>query len=121
MKKKKVWLILFLTLTILIVSLVIVANKKPTDADFVRWMEDRYAIECWDYNCETFEIAFEEANEDPIIMRADGAYSPGVFIMEVINHYKSNEAPSYNLDIHVRGFFGNFTVLEEKINKIPKR
>ena len=121
MKKKKVWLILFLTLTILIVSLVIVANKKPTDADFVRWMEDRYAIECWDYNCSTFEIVSKDDDEDPIIMSADGAYSPGLFIMEVIYNYRSNEEPSYDLDLHVRGFFGNFKVLEEKINKIPKR
>ncbi|WP_456276400.1 hypothetical protein [Bacillus sp. AK128] len=119
--KKKVWSILVLVIAVGIA--IIVANQKPNDADFVRWMENTYEIKCLDYNCTTFEIeSLEESGKELILMQTvQGSDSPGTFVKEADLKYRNLEDSSYYLDIHVKGFLGGFTVENENISKVPKK
>ena len=120
--KKKVGLVLIIVVIFAVASAVIVAKLKPNDEDFVRWMEDTYGIQCLSYNCDIFEVELTEKDKEPILMQTvHGGYSPGTFIMEVNRTYRNFEDSSYQLDIGIKGFLGEFTIKDETIKKIPKK
>ncbi|WP_226582015.1 hypothetical protein [Halobacillus litoralis] len=115
--KKRMWLLLGLT-GILLFSLFYIAEQKPDDGDFKRWMEQKYSISCLDYKCETFQIHTTEDGVPIVMQNVHGSYSPGTFVMEVERAYRNLEDPSYYLEIKVEGFMGTFTTKEETVKNI---
>ncbi|WP_079504680.1 hypothetical protein [Mesobacillus jeotgali] len=104
---------------LIVVILAAVAMMKPEEEDFAEWMEDTYEIKCLDEICDTFQV--ETDGEAVTMQMVHGGYSPGIFVAQMHKTYKSNEDPSYFLELEVSGFLGNRTIEEETVKKIAKR
>lgn len=110
------WLLL---LVALITAASIAVILKPNEADFARWMEETYDVQCLDESCGAFHI--EEGDEKILLQSMRGSYSPGIFQMRVHEIYRNLEDPSYFLELKAAGFLGKITIEEEKVKRINKR
>jgi CDP-diacylglycerol pyrophosphatase len=118
--KKRVWLI-SLSIVILVAACgVFIVKQKPSETDFASWMENTYAIQCLDYNCDTFQIDATEGKEPILMQNVHGGYSAGIFVMKVDKTYRNFDDSSYYLVIDVKGYLGKFTIEDETIKNIPK-
>lgn len=115
MKKK----IMNLLGIVLIIIIIIIGMKRPEITDLQAWMEETYDIECLDSSCETFMV-FDE-DEEPVLMEITKNHvSSSIFKIKVERTYQSLDKKRYYLDFRVDGFFDNFKILDESLNKINK-
>lgn len=112
--KKKVWITLSIIGLVAIVCTTLVLTK-PNESDFVNWMEQTYDVDCLDFNCDAFEIKVKVNGENNVItmQSANGAFSPGIFLMKKEVNYRNFEDSSYILDLKVKGFLGVISVVDE--------
>ncbi|MBT2640460.1 MULTISPECIES: hypothetical protein [unclassified Bacillus (in: firmicutes)] len=113
MNKRK-WIGLSIIGVILIVSTTFVLTK-PNEADYVKWMEQTYDVNCLDYNCEAFKLKVMEGGEiKEITMQvSSGGYSPGTLVMKREVKYRNLENPAYMLDLNVIGFLDKISLVDE--------
>jgi len=113
MKKRK-WIILSLLGVVVFVGTTF-ALTKPTETDFVIWMEQTYDVNCLDYNCDAFKLKVIEGGENKVITMqvSSGGYSPGTFVMKREVKYRNFENPSYILDLNVIGLLGKISLVDE--------
>lgn len=113
MKKKK-WSVLSLIGVVVMVCITFVLTK-PSETDFVVWMEQTYDVNCLDDNCDAFKVKVIEGGENKVITMqvSSGGYSPGTFVMKREVKYRNFENPSYILDLNVIGFLGKISLVNE--------
>src|SRR5690554_6354244 len=115
MKKK----IMNLLGIVLIIIIIIIGMKRPEITDLQAWMEETYDIECLASSCRLFTV-FDE-DEEPVLMEmTKNQVSSSKFKIKVERTYQSLDKKRYYLDLRVDGFFANFQVLEESLNKFNK-
>ena len=115
--RKRVWFLLSL-LTLTVACVVLIINQKPSEADFAKWMEKTYKIQCLDYNCHTFQLDVTDDKEPILMQSVHGGYSPGIFVMKLNHTYRNLNDSSYILNIEVEGFFGDFKIKDETIKYV---
>lgn len=93
-------------------------SQRPTDEDFVIFMEEKYDIKCNESSCTSFNITvMENGEEHEILMVAhSGRGSTRAMTYTLENNYFSEPTSKYYLRLTVKGFLGEFKVIEESKN-----
>lgn len=117
--RKIIWSVLLLIAIVAVCTALIVT--KPDETDYVRWMEDTYDSNCLDYNCDNFDVEVtEEGMKRTITMQSmHGGFSPGTFVMKKETVYRNFDDSAYKLDLEVKGFMGDITIVDE-VKKLSK-
>jgi|GEM_PF-2274634 len=113
-RRKYVFLSFIGVLCIIIVSIYI---SKPNEADFIHWFKDKYNLRCEDENCSV--VSFKNKGvefEGRRYWDADGYYDNSTnFLgmgMQIKKLYRSVSNPNEFFSIEVKGFMGNFEIIE---------
>lgn len=119
MTKKILFTLSGIILFAAIVVAMYIANQKPSDEKFPKWMEETYAIDCRDVLCDVFEM---ENNGQRVVMQSvRTGYDPGVFVKKIYKVYRNLEDSSYYLEIKVEGFLNEYRSKNETIENVPKK
>lgn len=107
------------TVYIIIMVSILLMIMKPDNSDYALWLKNHYDVRCLDVTCDSFEAEVENENgkEKQITMvTAKESYTSGVFTMRKDVAYRNLADPSYHLNLKVRGFFDEISIIEEEVN-----
>ncbi len=107
---------------IIMVSILLII-MKPDNTDYALWLKNHYDVRCLDVSCDSFEVEVENENgrdKQITLVKAKDIYTSGVFTMRKDVAYRNLEDPSYHLDLKVRGFFDEFSIIEEEVSLSSK-
>ncbi|QSS98793.1 hypothetical protein IMZ31_11820 [Pontibacillus sp. ALD_SL1] len=111
------------TVYIVVMVSILLIIMKPDITDYALWLKNHYNVQCLDVTCDSFEVEVENENgrdKQITMVTAKESYTSGVFTMQKDVAYRNLEDPSYHLDLKVRGFFDEFSIIEEKVNLSSK-
>ncbi|MDX8363391.1 hypothetical protein [Cytobacillus sp. IB215316] len=120
MRKKRY---IILGLFVICIVVITIYMKKPNNSEFVKWFKESYNVRCEDADCYVINIGNQyEKTKDNRFYFAEGYYdnSIGLFAMAMQTkrvYRKVGESNQFFI-IEVKGFFGNFKVLELRPNKV---
>ncbi|KGP91988.1 hypothetical protein N780_15555 [Pontibacillus chungwhensis BH030062] len=120
LKKKHILLIAasFTVHIVLMVSILLII-MKPDNTDYALWLKNHYDVQCLDVTCDSFEVEAENENgkdKQITMITAKESYTSGVFTMRKDVAYRNLEDPTYHLDLKVRGFFNEFSIINEEVS-----
>lgn len=106
-----------------ILCFMLIYLNKPNERDFVNWFKESYNIHCEDADCYVVTINnTSEALKDFRFWSADGYYdhSTGFLSMgmQTKRLYRNVNDSNQFFSIEVKGFWGDFEVIEIKQNKV---
>ena len=121
MSKKGFILLGLFGFTCLVIILIFI--NKPNEEDFAKWFEDHFNVQCEDVKCYTINL--RDNSEDSVDNRfsfTDGYYDNSTGLlgmgMQTKRLYRSINDPNLFFSIEVKGFFGNFEVIDFSPNKV---
>lgn len=119
MKKKY---ISFGLLGLLCIMILTIYMNKPNEDEFVKWFQEKYDVQCEDADCYVIEMENNETLKDNKFWHAEGYYdtSTGFLAMgmQTKRVYRNVDDPNQFFTIEVKGFVGNFEVLDIRQNKV---
>jgi len=107
-------------LCIMVIAIYVI---KPNESEFVKWFQEKYDVQCEDADCYVIKIENNsEASKGDKFWNAEGYYdtSTGFLAMgmQTKRLYKNVNDPNQFFSIEVKGFLGNFEVIQTRQNKV---
>ncbi|MFY3791286.1 hypothetical protein ACOQFO_06255 [Ureibacillus sp. MALMAid1270] len=105
------------------IIIILIFINKPNEDDFAKWFEDHFNVQCEDDKCYTLKLSDNSGDSvknrfsftDGYYDNAEGFLGLG---MQTKRLYRSINDRNLFFSIEVKGFFGNFEVIDFSPNKV---
>lgn len=119
---KKGFISLSLSLGFICLVIILIFINKPNEEDFAKWFEEHFNVQCEDVKCYTLKLNNSGDSVENRFSYTDGYFdnSTGFLAlgMQTKRLYRSIHDRNLFFSIEVKGFFGNFEVIDFSPKKV---